>query len=197
MVEKTEATESPRCKTLLDTGRKLFWKHGFRRVSVDEICREAGISKMTFYRCFESKTDLARRIYKNLVSDGVLKFNKILEEDTPPAEKLRQILLFKAESTSDISAEFMTDFYNSPDTGLKEFVEEVTRETWTELIKSFRSAQEKGHFRKDFRPEFLLYISQHLAPLMMDDNLVKLYGSTQEVIMEFANFFTYGIAPHD
>lgn len=192
-----ESYNSPKCNILLETGRKLFWKYGFKRVSVDEICREAGISKMTFYRCFENKAELARTIYLQIINEGVEKFDDILEDETSVAEKLRQILLLKLEGTNDVSHEFITDFYTSTDTGLKEFVEETTMVTWTRLISSFRKAQEKGYFRKDFKPEFLLYLSQNISPMMTDENLLRLYGSPQDLIMEFANFFTYGISPHE
>ncbi len=189
--------ESPKCRKLLETGRNLFWKHGFRRVSVDEICREAEVSKMTFYRCFENKIDLAKKIYTKIVNQGIIKFNAIMAEDIPSAEKLKRIITLKMEGTDEISREFITDFYTSNDTGLKSFVEELTRESWDEVINRFRIAQEKGWFRKDFKPEFLLYITQHLIPMVTDENLLSLYDSPQDLIMEFANFFTYGIAPHE
>jgi len=189
--------ESPKCRKLLETGRNLFWKHGFRRVSVDEICREAEVSKMTFYRCFENKIDLAKKIYTKIVNQGIFKFNAIMAEDIPSAEKLKRIITLKMEGTDEISREFITDFYTSNDTGLKSFVEELTRESWDEVINRFRIAQEKGWFRKDFKPEFLLYITQHLIPMVTDENLLSLYDSPQDLIMEFANFFTYGIAPHE
>ena len=189
--------DSPKCKVLIETGRKLFWKYGFKRVSIDEICREADVSKMTFYRCFENKTELAKTIYLQEINEGVEKFDAILEAETSATEKLRQILLLKLEGTNEVSREFITDFYASSETGLKEFIEETTRTTWTGLISSFRKAQEKGLFRKDFKPEFLLYLAQYITPMMTDENLLKLYGSPQDLIMEVANFFTYGISPHE
>ena len=33
---------------LLKIARELFWKHGFKRVSIEEICQKASVSKMTF-----------------------------------------------------------------------------------------------------------------------------------------------------
>jgi AcrR family transcriptional regulator len=192
-----EPYDSPKCSILLETGRKLFWKYGFKRVSIDEICREAGVSKMTFYRCFENKTELAKAIYTQIINEGVDKFNAIMEAETSATEKLKQILLLKLEGTNEVSSEFITDFYTSNDTGLKEFVEETTAKVWVGLTSAFSKAQERGHFRKDFRPEFMLYLAQHITPLMTDENLLKLYGSPQELIMEIANFFTYGISPHE
>lgn len=181
----------------METGRKLFWKYGFKRVTIDEICREADVSRMTFYRCFDNKIDLAKSIYKDVIDRAVDEFNRIIREDIKPAEKLKKILLLKMEGTTDISQEFLFDFYSSTDAELKQFVKDQTKKAWEEMISGFRYAQVKGWFRKDFKPEFLLHMSQKLVPIVTDKELLKLYETPQDLIMEFANFFTYGIAPHD
>lgn len=189
--------ESVKREALLNTGRRLFWKYGFRRVTVNEICKEADVSKMTFYRCFENKTDLAKTIFDKVVKEGIDKFNVIIKSDISASEKMKKIIQMKIEGTDDISREFLMDFYSSSDTGLKEYVEEVTRNSWKEIIEGFRYAQQKGWFRKDFRPEFLFHISQKLVPICTDEELLKLYNSPQDLILEFANFFAYGISSHD
>ena len=38
-------------------GKELFWKYGTKRVTVEEICREAGVSKMTYYKFFKNKNE--------------------------------------------------------------------------------------------------------------------------------------------
>jgi len=43
---------------ILEVSRALFIKRGVRNVNVDEICRNLGISKKTFYQYYESKEDL-------------------------------------------------------------------------------------------------------------------------------------------
>lgn len=191
------ATDSSKYLKLLETGQKLFWKHGFKRVTIEEICREADVSKMTFYRFFENKIDLAKTIFRNVAKDGTERLNEIFDLDIPPSEKLKRIITMKAEGTNDISREFLMDFYNSDDRELPEFVEKVTKELWDEVIKSFRHAQEDGWIRRDFKPEVLFYLSQKLAGIITDKELLKLYNNQQELILEFANLFTYGISPHD
>lgn len=69
------------------TSRELFWKHGFRRVTIQEICEKAGVSKMTFYKYFPNKIELAKTIFTNEVEEGTEKFNRLIEEDIPVAEK--------------------------------------------------------------------------------------------------------------
>lgn len=180
---------------ILRSGRELFWKFGFRRVSVDEICRESGVSKMTFYRYFTDKTVLAKAVFDAEVAKGMVSFKEIMAADTPASEKMKSILMMKSEAVNNISHEFLKDFYADNETGLKEYVAEKTASSWSEIIKDFRSAQDKGYFRKDFKPEFLLFISQKLTEIIKDEYLLKLYGTPQEVIMEMARFFTYGISP--
>jgi len=184
-------------EALLVSGKNLFWKHGFKRVTIDEICRDSGVSKMTFYRWFNNKTEFAKTIYKNEIRHGIERFNEIMQkEDIPAAERFKAIITLKLEGTNDISREFLNDFYNSDKTELRLFVEELTSHSWQEIIKSFRIAQEKGWFRKNFKPEFILFITQYLIPMFNDKNLQNLYNTPQDMIMEFANFFTYGISPH-
>ncbi|MBN1927463.1 MAG: helix-turn-helix transcriptional regulator, partial [Prolixibacteraceae bacterium] len=55
-----EILETDRANQILQSAKKLFWKYGIRKVSIDEICREAGVSRMTFYRLFKNKIELAK-----------------------------------------------------------------------------------------------------------------------------------------
>ena len=54
----TPAT-SPTKLRLLHTAIDLIWEHNYSSVSVDDICRRAGILKGSFYHFFPSKADLA------------------------------------------------------------------------------------------------------------------------------------------
>jgi AcrR family transcriptional regulator len=63
---------------ILASSRELFWKHGFRRVTVDEICEKTGISKMTFYRYFANKTELAKAVFSQAANEGYDQFRIIM-----------------------------------------------------------------------------------------------------------------------
>ena len=182
---------------ILQTARSLFWKHGFKRVSVEEICQKAGVSKMTFYRYFPNKIELARTVYDKEVDEGIGKFKEIMtNENTSPLQKMEKILLLKLEGSHEISREFLEDFYSNPELGLSAHVAEKTKMSWDEIITDFKSAQEKGWFRKDFKPEALLAMAYKFAELITDENLLKLYSTPQDLVMEMARFYTYGIMPY-
>lgn len=191
----TDHSKNRKYLKILATARDLFWKHGFRRVSVEEICKEAQVSKMTYYRFFPNKIELAKAVFDQVVDDGIEKFRKVLLEGTTSAEKIRKIILLKTDSTSNISKEFLNDFYNDRELGLKEYIEEKTRHSWSEILKDFRHAQERGWFRSDMKPEFLFYFSQKVGEMLSDQKLLSLYDSPHELIVEMTNFFSYGISP--
>ncbi len=184
-------------KQLLSTAKELFWKHGFRRVTIEEVCKKAGVSKMTFYRFFPNKIELAKTVFNNVIDEGIINFKKIMENDIPTPEKLKKIILLKTEGTNDISREFMEDFYTDSEPELKTFVEERTRLVWNEILKDFKEAQNKGIFRKDFKPEFLIQVASKFVEAMNDEKLLQLYDTPQDLILEFTNLLTYGISPHE
>ncbi|HLF34751.1 MAG TPA: TetR/AcrR family transcriptional regulator [Cyclobacteriaceae bacterium] len=195
MSKVTEISISRKYEVLMKTARGLFWKHGFRRVTVEEICQRAGISKMTFYKYFSDKLEMAKAIFDQVIQEGLLKFKEILTSDIPPSEKIKKIILLKLEGTNDISKEFMEDFYTDSDSELARFVSTKTLEAWNVVMADIRLAQEKGIFRKDIKPEFMFYFLNNLKPLYTDENLLKLYSSPQELVMEMVNFCMYGISP--
>jgi len=179
---------------ILKVARDLFWKHGFRRISVEEICVKAKVSKMTFYKFFPNKLELARCVFDAEANKGVLKFRSLINEDLSPAEKIHRMLMMKHEGTMEVSREFLSDFYNNPELGLRDYIEETSKRLWTEMVEDFRKGQMSGIFRDDIKPELILYMSQKMMELINDPSLLKLYSDPQELIMQLSNFFMYGIS---
>lgn len=180
------------------TARELFWKYGFKRVSVEEICEKSGVSKMTFYRFFPNKLELAKAVFDEVINSGLVAFRNIIETSkfTTP-QKIQMLLSLKMNGTYDISQEFLQDFYNNPELGLKDHIEKRTKSVWLEVIEDFKKAQKKKIFRKDFKPELLFYISQKFQELVNDKSMLALYDNPQALIMDVANLMIYGIAPRE
>jgi AcrR family transcriptional regulator len=49
---------------VLERVRELFYKYGVRSVSMDDICRDLGISKKKLYQLFSSKNELVEKLLK-------------------------------------------------------------------------------------------------------------------------------------
>jgi AcrR family transcriptional regulator len=192
-----DTNNNKKYKDILLAGRELFFKHGFRRVSIEEVCRLAGVSKMTYYRFFPNKIELAKAVLDKVMQDGLKDFRAIMSDDSAPSDKIKGILHLKLKGTNDISQEFLNDFYNNPELGLTSYLEEQRMAYWYEILNDFRLAQEKGWFRSDFKPEFLIFVSEKMSELIFDKRVGSLYANPQELILELANLILYGISAHD
>jgi len=190
-----ESPSTNKGEILRITAKELFWKHGFKKVSVGEICTKAGVSKMTFYRLYDNKTVLAKEIIDDIISDGVVKFREVMKNDDSVSEKMKQIVMLKHQNTNEISMEFLADLYSNPQSELKDYMLKRTQETWDELIIEFKKAQQDGWLRDDFKPEFLLAVSFKMVDLLNDKQISGLYATPQELIMEMTNLIAYGISP--
>ncbi|MGB8875125.1 MAG: helix-turn-helix domain-containing protein, partial [Solirubrobacteraceae bacterium] len=59
MTNSRDATPRPAARDrILETAYELFARHGIQAIGVDEIIRQAGVAKATFYHHFPSKDDL-------------------------------------------------------------------------------------------------------------------------------------------
>ncbi len=190
-----EFTKNNTRKTIVDAARILFWKHGIRRVTIEEICREASISKMTFYRYFTDKIELAKTVLDQFYDESIRNFRLIMNSDYPVSEKMKKLIQMKLNGSNDISSEFIQDFLINTNLGLKNYMEEKLKFIWTETINEFKRGQERGWIRKDLNVEFMFHFSQKIIPVLNDDDLLKLFSSPSELINEMTRLFVYGIAP--
>jgi len=178
---------------ILQTARKLFWKYGLKRVSVEEICSEAGVSKMTFYKHFANKTELARFILNAFFNEAISDYRSVMDSDRPLAERIRSAIEFKLNNTIGISQELINELYKSGEPEIMEFIQEWTTRTIAIVIEDFRSWQARGEIRQDIKPEFILYMLSKMADITADEKLTKLYADPAEMIRELTNFLFYGL----
>lgn len=178
---------------ILTASKKLFWKYGIKRVSVEEICREAGVSKMTFYKHFKNKNDLVKKIIEYILGEAMVKYRKIMEQDIPFTEKARQSIALKMEQTEEMSNEFFEDYFLHGDPELSDYLNNKVAETISIIMKDYTRAQKKGEIRADVRLEFILYFLNHMTEMAKDEQLLALYKNPGDLVRELINFFFYGI----
>lgn len=180
---------------ILKTGKQLFWKFGIKRVTIEEICKESGVSKMTFYRFFNNKIDLAKTILDEVISDAMDQFTEIIESDLEFAEKVNKMIMMKHEGSQNISYEFINDIYSKPELGLKQEMDKHSQHSLEISIKFLKKAQKEGHIRADVKIEFILNYIDYIYVMLKDDNLISKYDEAHDLIMESTNFLFYGLMP--
>ena len=168
---------------LIETGEALFVKHGMRRVTVEEICRQAGVSKPTFYKYFENKAALARRIDELWIEEALEGIEGIEDADVPFPEKMRQILAVKQELAARPGPEFLEDLI-----GLEIDLSHALRRVMRFLVQG----QQRGEIRADVRPELLMAAFDALNSMQYDARIRDLYGDAEALAGDVFKLFYYG-----
>lgn len=172
-------------------------RYGIKKVTVEEICTTAGVSKMTFYKHFKNKIEVALFILNQTFEEGVRRYKKIMNEDVPYAEKARQLIRLKLESTEDVSREMTKDILDSPIPEVAEMMRKISEENFNLFLNDMISAQKKGEIRGDINPYFIMSILGKLQEMALDEQFSSMYTSTQALSSEILNFFFYGIIPRE
>lgn len=185
--------KSKKYQDIFEAAKSLFWKHGIRRVNIDEICREAGASKMTYYRFFKNKNELAEIVLQNILDEGYRKYRAIMGQDIPFPEKIKQTILLKHEASADIGDEFLKDVYQSEKTELVNIIRNSREISYNDVMNDLKKAQKEGWIRKDIKLEFMLYMMNSIGDKLFDKTLTAMYPEKHDLIMELTNFYFYGI----
>jgi TetR/AcrR family transcriptional repressor of nem operon len=82
---------------MLAAARDLIWKQGYCSVTIDAICKEAGVRKGSFYHFFDSKPELAAAAFAELWDEVKTQLDEIFSAAVPPLERLQNYSHFVLE----------------------------------------------------------------------------------------------------
>lgn len=141
---------------ILERAREKFMGVGFSKVSVDELVRDLGMSKKTFYKHYASKEELIGQVIDRTVLKARSGVANIVSADADFVMKLNMLLEFLGKTLLQFSRPFLEDLRrNFPD--LWKRIEEMRRDT---ILKNFSNlfsqGAREGVFREDVNQQVLL-----------------------------------------
>ncbi len=177
---------------ILRTAEKLFMQFGYHRVTVEEICREANVSKVTFYKYFSNKFAVLEDYMTTRLALGMETFDRIKKADASLQAKMQAMIAMKESAVSKFSTVFMHSIMSS-DPAILELMTRWTEMSMASMKDFFADAQAKGEIHPDYSVDFLLHIwtvigadaRSEAMMTMYDDDMVKLSK-------DFMNFLFYG-----
>ncbi len=176
--------QSKKREQIIRTAESLFSRFGAKRVTVEEICREAGVSKMTFYKYFPNKVELVRRIRDNWIEEGFAKFDEIDAMEIPFPEKINLLTRWKVEFFSRINAEFIREL-----TAMDEVVEHARNR----YLNNITRAQKKGEIRSDIKPELLWMVTEKLFELTKEGKWESVFSDYTQYQEQLRNLIFFGL----
>ena len=178
---------------LIETARNLFCVHGIRRVTIEEICKSANVSKMTYYKYFTNKWDIAKTVIDVLFDEVTTLHKEVLEEDISFPQKVEKILKLNKEQFNTVGAAFINDLLNE-NSPLHLYFLEQHKKTREIAIVFFSNAQREGLIHSDIKMPFLLFMLDHLSDLVNHPEFVQIMPDVEDRVCELSAFFFHGFA---
>lgn len=190
-----KSTGNPKLDQIIATGKDLFWKFGVKRVTVEEICEEANVSKMTFYKYFTNKIELAETILDNFIGDALDQFEKLVDSDKSFQEKVQGMFIIKQDATKNISNEFINDLYKNKEFGLHLKMEKMSIKSMQIFAEFLEDSKKKNLIRKGVSIDFIIAYMGIVNQMIDTTNVLQGYDKVEDFIMEAMNCMFYGIIP--
>jgi AcrR family transcriptional regulator len=164
-----------------------------KRITVQDICVTAGVSKMTFYKYFTNKKDLTMFIIKKVYDDILAKYISIVESNIPLLEKISQIMKLRLEIEHKRISDLFSELIEENDIDISEYARQEKSKFYSLITEDFRKMQSQGIIRSSPKPEFIVNYFGKLIQMNFDKELSALYNRDDELNSEIIKLFVYGI----
>ncbi len=134
-------------KRLMEKAEELFTKYGYCGVSVDQIAKEACISKMTLYKYYQSKEDLFIEIMKRIIDYYGKEMMKFADEKLHTIEKIEAIQAYALQMAGKSPPVLTRDILEHP-----AIMEEISSYKLKLVKEMFRNILEDGMKKDEIRP---------------------------------------------
>lgn len=150
MPKRSEEHMQGRQQQILEAAHALFRKKGFHQTSVDDICKEAGLSVGALYTHFKNKRDIYLAITEK--GDAYLIEDPQVETVGQFAELLAMMLSRAVASRADLEMELQLLAQAVSDDKVGDFVRGTIAKREQSFLRFLRSLEEKGQLAQDYDP---------------------------------------------
>ncbi|UOB66247.1 TetR/AcrR family transcriptional regulator [Bacillus thuringiensis] len=163
-----------RRKEILETAERLFLKKGYTKTTVNDILKEIGIAKGTFYHYFKSKEEVMDEIIMRIIKEDVTKAKRIVSNpDIPVLDKLFKILMEQSPKSGDVKEKMIEQFHqpNNAEMHQKSLVQSIIHLSPI-LTEVLEQGIEEGIFSTPY-PQETIELLLSSAQVIFDDGLFQ------------------------
>jgi AcrR family transcriptional regulator len=139
---------------ILKTSLELFFKFGIKRVTMDDIAKELGMSKKTIYQYYKEKDDLIYQLCVVEMQKHEATFRNIEKQSNDPIHEIVLISNTMSEMMQHINPVFFLDLQKFHPTAFHEFKKLKDDFALKDLQRNIKSGKELGVYRNDVDEEF-------------------------------------------
>ncbi len=187
---------------ILDAADRLLARYGYRKMTIDDLAREAGIGKGTVYLHFRSKEDVVLSQIDRVVNGVIAQLRVIAASDAPPTAKLREMLvvrvMFRFDSVQHYT-ESISEVLRDLRAPLLQRRQNYFEEEAKVLSGVLREGQRAGAFRRHealATARTLILASNSLLPFSLSTQELGKRREVEQAASRIADLVLEGLLAH-
>lgn len=180
---------------ILKKAESLYLRLGIRSVSMDDICRELGISKKTLYQYFENKDGLVKTVMEAHLDREKHKTLGISESSANALEELNKIGLNITENVEGVSPSTLYDLQKYYPMYFNTMMKKQNGIIFSFFHNNILRGIEEGHYRKNLSPDIVAHIFSKISYVIIESmSNPDFTYSRKKLIEELYDYHVHGIA---
>jgi len=179
---------------ILKTSLELFYKFGIKRVTMDDIAKELGMSKKTIYHHFKEKDDLVNTLCDTEMIKHEQIFDELFNESKNPIHEMMLISANMRKMMQHINPIFFLDLQKFHPQALNRFQEFKQNCAFKHIERNITKGIEAGFYRKDIDVEFTAKYRLSQLDMLLFGNYYSFekisFTKSHELLLDM---FVYGI----
>lgn len=195
----TVPAQEERAQAILDAADRLLARYGYRKMTIDDLAREAGIGKGTVYLHFPSKQDVVLSTIDRIVQRLLEQLQPIITSDAAADQKLRQMLILRVLFRFD-SVQHYTESVSEVLRDLRAGLLERRARYFEEEAKAFatvlRQGQNAGVFRRHealATARILITATNALLPFNLSTRELGKRSEVENAVARIADLVLHGL----
>lgn len=180
---------------ILNSAREQFYRHGIKRITMDDIARQLGISKKTLYKEYDDKNTLLKELTETDVQLHRKNIAYIAKHSENAVDEIIQSMRYMGETFSKINPSMMYDlqrYYHEANKVYEEFKASCIKDTVRVNLK-------RGIKEELYRSDIDINILSQLRLLQLEVSMNADFFPPHvfnfvKVQMELIKHFLFGIA---
>jgi TetR/AcrR family transcriptional regulator, cholesterol catabolism regulator len=173
---------------------KLIKKYGVKRVTLDELATEMGISKKTIYQHFEDKTDIIRFVFQNELQQDRCMILDLAENSKNMIEQFFKISKFFQEEMEDINPIVFYDLKKFYPEIWNLFIEHKNGFIRQKVGEALNAGKQQGLVRLDVDVELSAILHSEMIEMAFNDEIMPSKKfKVPQVHVKIIEFFLYGV----
>jgi AcrR family transcriptional regulator len=183
---------------ILKTSLELFYKFGIKRVTMDDIAKELGMSKKTIYHHFKEKDDLVNTLCDTEMIKHEQIFDELFNESKNPIHEMMLISANMRKMMQHINPIFFLDLQKFHPQAFNRFQEFKQNCAFKHIERNITKGIEAGFYRNDIDVEFTAKYRLSQLDMLLFGNYYSFekisFTKSHELLLDM---FVYGICTAD